>query len=80
MTVRTGLVELIRFGLVGGSATLAYLIIAILFEWLLSIDAVYVSFCAYSLAAVVSFFGHRYFTFSRQGRTAGQAIRQFLFL
>jgi putative flippase GtrA len=75
MTVRTALAELIRFGLVGGSATLAYLIIAILLDWLLSIDAVYVSFCAYSLAAVISFFGHRYFTFSRKGRAAGQAIR-----
>jgi putative flippase GtrA len=69
------LAELIRFGIVGASATLAYLIIAIALDWLLPLATVYISFLAYALGAMVSFFGHRLFTFSHAGAVRGQAVK-----
>jgi putative flippase GtrA len=75
MITRARLAELIRFGIVGVSATLAYLIIAIALDWLLPLATVYISFLAYALAALISFFGHRLFTFSHSGAVRGQAMK-----
>jgi putative flippase GtrA len=75
MTVRARLGELFRFGIVGGSATLAYLIFAVTLDWILPYETVYISFFAHSLAALLSFYGHRYFTFAQQDHLTGQGVR-----
>jgi putative flippase GtrA len=75
MSARARLAELARFGIVGISATLAYLVIAFILDWLLPIATVYISFLAYALAATISFFGHRIFTFSKPGLVRNQAPR-----
>ena len=75
MITRARLAELVRFGIVGASATLAYLIIAIALDWLLPLASVYISFLAYALAAMISFFGHRLFTFSQVSRHRGQVMK-----
>lgn len=67
--------EFFRFAVIGSSATAVYLIFAVLLEWSLNLDAVYVSFIAYVMASVLSFLGHRYFTFRQHQEAKKQIVR-----
>jgi putative flippase GtrA len=55
--------RLFRFASVGACATLAYIGLASAFHALLPLSAAISSGLAYSICAIGSYFGHRYFTF-----------------
>lgn len=63
--------QLIRFGLVGGAATLTHLGVAwwVLFSWP-DLSPFLVNFFAFVVAFQVSFWGHSRFTFRQRGSAA----------
>lgn len=68
----------VRFGLVGGTATLAYAVIAFVLITYAGIDDVVASVLAYAAAIPVSFFGQKFFAFRSAGPMAEEALRFFV--
>jgi putative flippase GtrA len=63
--------EIIRFGAVGGAATITHLMAAAVFTKLFrDLDAVGINTLAFCVAFIVSYAGHRYVTFGKEGSPA----------
>lgn len=62
-----GVGEVLRFAIVGGAATLSDLAITIALELMTALNENAVTSIAFICAFWVSFFGHRYFTFKKEG-------------
>ncbi len=62
-----GVSEVLRFAIVGGAATLSDLAITIALELMTALNENAVTSIAFICAFWVSFFGHRYFTFKKEG-------------
>lgn len=61
--------ELVRFIFVGGAATITHLVAAAVGLRLApDLNVVFINTLAFCIAFVVSYIGHRYFTFNREGR------------
>ena len=60
--------KLVRFAIVGASATLAYAVFAVLFEHAAGLDPLLGHLLAFWLAIPLSFVGQCYFAFRYQGR------------
>ena len=68
--------RLVRFGLVGVAATLAYTVLASLFTLGLGWRPVVASVVAYLICTVFSYLSHRRFTF-RSSRPVGEEVHRF---
>ena len=59
--------ELIRFVIVGGMSTVVDLVVTTVLVFTTALNANFITTIAFLTAFLVSFFGHRYFTFKRKG-------------
>ena len=59
--------ELIRFVIVGGMSTVVDLVVTTVLVFSTALNANFITTIAFLTAFLVSFFGHRYFTFKRKG-------------
>lgn len=59
--------ELIRFVIVGGMSTVVDLVVTTVLVFTTALNANFITTIAFLIAFLVSFFGHRYFTFKRKG-------------
>jgi len=66
--------ELARFGLVGGASTLTYALISLALLGA-GLGATSASALAYAAAGVLSYSGHKFFTFASPGRHGAEAPR-----
>ena len=67
--------EAVRFAIVGLFATALYALFAVLLTQLTDASVLVVSSSAYMMAAFISFFAHRSFTFRKTGRIRSQGYR-----
>ena len=59
--------ELIRIVIVGGMSTVVDLVVTTVLVFTTALNANFITTIAFLTAFLVSFFGHRYFTFKRKG-------------
>ncbi len=67
--------RLVRFGVVGVGATFVYAIVAYILAGVFPRSAALASLIAFSISGVVSYYGHRLFTFKSGGSHARSAPR-----
>ena len=71
----SSIARMLRFALVGVAATLLYAVIAFALAYVSMLPAAVTSLIAYCTAGVLSYFGHRLFTFKAGGGHARPAAR-----
>lgn len=69
------ILKLFRFGIVGIAAAITYAVLAYIFIWNFELGEILASSLAYLIAIPVSFFGQKYLTFMSRGAVKTEAIK-----
>lgn len=75
MQLKRLIFKLVKFALVGLTATFVYAGLSYILIWVVLLNEVIANIIAYILAIPVSFFGQKYITFKSKGRSKRQAFQ-----
>lgn len=69
------LIEVVRFAIVGGGATILHSSIYVILLSSTTISGQLANFCGFSFAVLFSYFGQKYFTFQYLGKKKNSALK-----